>query len=389
MTPSPASIIPPEFDGIFSSPVGIVSDYGQAPEYCGTRCFPDHSPPPEDYEIQILGKRPETIPVKAKYARVPVPQVHELSHPLWYDGFIFSQTGDLFVDSAREYLEEPLRITCFRGLDNQEPRPHEGGLFLMPPPRRKQMETKRYGGQYMPFFTINHYGHYLMESVSMLWVLEHGLKPALILHNALSRVPDCLLGLVEPFGLDESSFIIPEPFASFETVFMQRRSYMHRHYFGLAAQKVFYRIAEYYAQPDDQWPKRIYLSRRKMGTRRLLNEAECEELFQRYGFTVVNPEELTVARQAALFARATHVAGPQGSALHNRVLSLEPRGLKVLILAMPPLFTPFPMIERVYGRPATVVMGRPVFQSPVHYEASTWTMPLDNLEIGLRQWLDS
>jgi capsular polysaccharide biosynthesis protein len=64
-------------------------------------------------------------------------------------------------------------------------------------------------------------------------------------------------------------------------------------------------------------PRRLYLTRRGTGWRRLTNEAGLEETLVARGYEVVAPEELSVAEQIRLFADAEVVVAPHGSALTN------------------------------------------------------------------------
>jgi capsular polysaccharide biosynthesis protein len=54
-----------------------------------------------------------------------------------------------------------------------------------------------------------------------------------------------------------------------------------------------------------------------MQNRRCRNARDVEKVFERYGFTIVYPEELTIPQQATLFAGAPVIAGFAGSALFS------------------------------------------------------------------------
>ncbi len=81
--------------------------------------------------------------------------------------------------------------------------------------------------------------------------------------------------------------------------------------------------------------ERIYISRRRFKNRPLLNEDQLEELFARYGFAIIYPEELPIEEQVGLFAHAKMIAGPRGSGMHHvvfsspdtRVLLITPRNM--------------------------------------------------------------
>ncbi|NQW94420.1 MAG: glycosyltransferase family 61 protein [Polaromonas sp.] len=69
--------------------------------------------------------------------------------------------------------------------------------------------------------------------------------------------------------------------------------------------------------------KRIYISRRSgiasTRTRRCINEDELSEALENIGFSVVIPDQLSVAEQISAFSNADFVIGPAGAGLFNAV----------------------------------------------------------------------
>jgi capsular polysaccharide biosynthesis protein len=76
-------------------------------------------------------------------------------------------------------------------------------------------------------------------------------------------------------------------------------------------------------------PRRFYL-RRVGHTRPILNEKEVMEYFERLGWAIVDTEQLSMARQIQLFAKAEMICAPHGAGLTN-LLWCRP-GCKVLEL---------------------------------------------------------
>ena len=74
------------------------------------------------------------------------------------------------------------------------------------------------------------------------------------------------------------------------------------------------------ADPAWQPPKRFFVRRTGLA-RNMDNEAEVERFFTDRGWALINPSELTFAREIRLFAEAEAVAGMLGSALNNTVFS--------------------------------------------------------------------
>lgn len=83
---------------------------------------------------------------------------------------------------------------------------------------------------------------------------------------------------------------------------------------------------------------RLYLSRQKAANRRIINEAEVEDILTDYGFQTVYLEALSVAEQAALLAQAERVVAVHGSGLTNLVFCRP--GTQVLELFAPDFVYP-------------------------------------------------
>lgn len=123
-------------------------------------------------------------------------------------------------------------------------------------------------------------------------------------------------------------------------------------------------------------PRRIYLSRSQLPTRVALNEADVEGLMQRRGFTVLHPQQMTIADQVAVLAHVEVIAGTDGSALHaavfarpgTKLLALDSRGVPSQLL-----------IDRVRGLDAVHVLAR---DEAVHRRA-TWSADVASAEAAL------
>ena len=59
--------------------------------------------------------------------------------------------------------------------------------------------------------------------------------------------------------------------------------------------------------------RRIYVSRKDSGNRRLINEDAVISLVSKYGFEVVELSRLTLSEQASVFASATQIVAPHGA----------------------------------------------------------------------------
>jgi hypothetical protein len=82
--------------------------------------------------------------------------------------------------------------------------------------------------------------------------------------------------------------------------------------------------------------KRIFLARKNMKWRRLLNEEEIATDLQKLGFEIIYTEEMSVDEQIKLFRQAQWIVAPNGSALLNLIFSST--SSKLLVLIQPNLF---------------------------------------------------
>lgn len=68
---------------------------------------------------------------------------------------------------------------------------------------------------------------------------------------------------------------------------------------------------------EKKFPKKIYLSRSRVSTRKVLNEDQVVLLLKEYGFECVHNEDLTTDEQIAIFQNASHIISCHGSQLTN------------------------------------------------------------------------
>jgi len=135
-------------------------------------------------------------------------------------------------------------------------------------------------------------------------------------------------------------------------------------------------------QPAGVRHRRLYLSRRKMQWRHLLNDAEIAETLCAAGFEVIHPEEHSFADQVRLFQEAEAIVSPSGSLLLNLIFA-DP-SVKLLVLNQAHLFS----VNGFYG-PMRALGYEPHFLcgddgDPVD-KHSPFTIPLERLREGLER----
>lgn len=76
--------------------------------------------------------------------------------------------------------------------------------------------------------------------------------------------------------------------------------------------------------PEDRPERRIYISRRRAKSRRLLNEEELTGILKKHRFEICELEDMTVSDQIRLFSSASVIVGPHGAGFTNLVYAHRP-----------------------------------------------------------------
>jgi capsular polysaccharide biosynthesis protein len=184
-----------------------------------------------------------------------------------------------------------------------------------------------------PFYQLDstftgHFGHVMTEVVSRLWGWDtaRDQQPDLraIMFRRAHRPlrPDFELRLLHAFGIEEEQVVwVDEPVQVSSVV---SATPMWHNADPLYVHPDLVRTWERLTAgllkdaPDMDVPDRIFVSRSaKYRDRTCRNLGSVEDVFVRHGFQVVHPEEHSLAEQALIFSRASHVAGLGGSAMCN------------------------------------------------------------------------
>lgn len=224
---------------------------------------------------------------------------------------------------------------------------------------------------------INHWGHFLIESIARLWPRE--------------KYPEfaTMKGAFLPFGWPEhdhpniKEFLrlaqaqpTPSPdlasFVKLEKCFVPAATYSEGLEAYTAHSAATRRVAARYLEgrPYRRDPRPVYLSRTRLldpnARRVFLNEEALEDALAARGFRIVYPEELTLGEQIEMFNTCSFIAGCWGSAFHGVLFSLQGAALTTCILTGP--FAPgnYIMIDAAAGQDShyLAVMRRETTSDP-------------------------
>ncbi len=188
---------------------------------------------------------------------------------------------------------------------------------------------------YLGWF-FNHYGHFVLESLSRAWALEEaGLVDGYLLHLHApdARPADDLLAFFDLLAIPREKLIFVGQDMQVSELLLPSQQ-------GVLSRNISAEMLALYRQLGSRAAKhqggkhgaRLYISRHFLPSdqRKASNEKVLEDRFRSLGYQVIHPQFLDVTTQLGLFANATDFAGLEGSGLHNILFAREPRSVWML-----------------------------------------------------------
>lgn len=189
----------------------------------------------------------------------------------------------------------------------------------------KQKKGRYSSVLFLPWADNNNY-HWFFDCLPRLYlVLEHTKEPIRVIMRrdmaayqldtlafVLKDYPQAEVVYIdkhEKWGVEE--FVLPSFVANAQSGYLPRE----------IADWLRHKVWQGYGVQQSNRKRRVYISRAKAKTRRVLNEQELLPLLDRYGFEVVRAEELTYQQQVQLFYEAEAVVAPHGAGLTNLLFS--------------------------------------------------------------------
>ncbi len=143
-------------------------------------------------------------------------------------------------------------------------------------------------------------------------------------------LPERYVQMLEEVGVDADRLMRHNQFASiFPQLYVTSWPLETRH----QPMQAWFDVYRRAWRPPPAERRRIYLTRRRIDHRSLVNEPEIAEIFARRGFEIVAPETLELSQMIELFAGPSIVAGPYGSAVRSMVFC---RQKPAVFTIMPP-----------------------------------------------------
>lgn len=222
--------------------------------------------------------------------------------------------------------------------------------------------------QYLGLWSA-HYGHFLMDYTARSW-------PAPGDTAFVSSYPDSsILNLpyVRPFA-NEYATLLHQPvdqIYNFREVAIAQQSVQAGVSISSLADLAHLRLSAASTQTRD-YRNPVYLSRAKLDVRLRdsFKEDQAERIFEKRGFEVLYPEQLSVGDQMAVFNEAPIIAGIAGSAMHSAMFARKDVKNRLIFLTDEKLLT---------------LNGRHLLTSLIKSYSSSYVAACDILDDGSRR----
>jgi hypothetical protein len=165
---------------------------------------------------------------------------------------------------------------------------------------------------------MNHYGHFITESLSRYWKQDAGAFDHVVaypfMHNHGSiLVQDFHRYLAGLLDVPIERMAILRSQTVFDEIVVPEQLWTYNVHVNAHMREVYGRISARHAGKGTSG--RIFLSRAPSG--RLANALAVEEMFASFGFRIVYPERVAIADQLSLYANCEILASLSGSGMHN------------------------------------------------------------------------
>lgn len=224
-----------------------------------------------------------------------------------------------------------------------------------------------------------HFGHFLLEGLSKLyvtelrWLLNLGFKYAVY----EPYIMDWGYTLLERCGINKDQIVhIPYDGMIVEKMIVPDRA-MCTHHSISSMQALTWNKITSTAKINHDYSTKVYLSRRKIKGRRLINEEEIEFFFVTKGYQIIYAEDHTMDEQINIAANAKYLAGAVGSQMYLAAFQ-QSRGRNFIFGPVNFYLQDDLMIAEVKEHFLKVVLGSPINHHLPPNEQS-WSIDLNDL----------
>ena len=165
---------------------------------------------------------------------------------------------------------------------------------------------------------MNHYGHFITESLSRYWrqeaaAFDHFVAYPFIHNNGAIQIEEFHRYLAGLLGVPIDRMAVLRSQTVFDEIVVPEQLWTYNTHVNVRMREIYGRLGARHA--GQQPVGRLFLSR--TSSPRLANAREVEDIFASFGFRVIYPERIAIEPQLSLYANCAILAGLSGSAMHN------------------------------------------------------------------------
>ena len=166
------------------------------------------------------------------------------------------------------------------------------------------------------------YFHWVTDVLTRLWVVRDRLRALVLVLPGTYQTREHVQSSLRVFGATNVDFIKSREVVECRSLVMPSHTAPSGHFNDDAIRGVRHLLLSAYGDTSGQ-EERLYISRRRAGRRRIINEAEVETVLHRFGFTTLHAEELSFEEQVRICSRARYIVSNHGAGLTNMLFMTE------------------------------------------------------------------
>ena len=203
-------------------------------------------------------------------------------------------------------------------------------------PQAPETATPLHGRHLFAGLGRHHFGHFLVETITRLWALDHQAKPCdgivVIPKHGIDFGAVMRRRLGQFFDLLSSGLPvhIAETPVKVETLYVPTQGFGHMNWLTATPEFRHHIRHRLTSQITPDGPEKLYISRTalKDAAQAMDKEDLVEQTMAKAGYTIFHPQKHSLADQCARYMAAKQIVGPDGSAFHLAPFVLQ-KGTRV------------------------------------------------------------
>ncbi|WND03202.1 glycosyltransferase family 61 protein [Temperatibacter marinus] len=249
-----------------------------------------------------------------------------------FSGGIFTSENELVKNSLYYKINA---VVKYKNNQISVPQKIEKNFKLTMGAGSPQLELfeKRKGTYIYAGILFDHYGHFILDSLSRYWYYRNSDLPIVwAVEEGKQSLSIYQKEILDLLCINNEIILVDKPM-EFEKLIVPEYGYIVQDYFSNEQSKAL----EIIDCPKVDFKKKIWLSRTSQTSARVLNENVIESHLEENGWIIYKPEDHSVRDQIEMYRDACHIAGIASSSQHTMVflkgfkgkLTIFPRGVSL------------------------------------------------------------